>query len=144
MWAGVLVVEPNGLPNSGTNLCFVSPPPNRVGAVLNAVGTSVGPTAVNTYSSCNNITALVITPCIACTKFCTNNVGEYGTIFFSGTVSNCGTNAGSELLRNVAVSNLVNGVLAGAISLSWTPVRAQLSAGAIPTPTSARRLVTPY
>ena len=103
--------EPNNLPSSGTNTCFVSPPPHRVGAVLNAVGVSAGPTAINTYSSCNNITALVITPCIACTKFCTNNVGENGTIFFSGTVSNCGTNTGSERLRDITVSNLVNGVL---------------------------------
>src|SRR5437773_1657630 len=105
------LAEPNGLPNSGTNICFVSPPPRRVGAVLNAVGISVGTTAVNSYSSCNNITALVITPNIACTKFCTNNAGENGTIFFSGTVSNTGTNTGSELLRNITVSNLVNGVL---------------------------------
>src|ERR1041385_7052450 len=105
------LAEPNGLPNSGTNICFVSPPPNRVGAVLNAVGVSVGTTAVNTYASCNNITALVIAPCITCSKTCTNNVGENGTITFGGTVSNCGTNAATDQLRNVTVSNLVNGVL---------------------------------
>src|SRR5436190_11318977 len=105
------LAEPNGLPNSGSNICFVSPSSRRVGAVLNAVGISVGPTAVNTYSSCNNITASVITPGIACTKFCTNNAGGDGTIFFSGTVSNTGTNTGSEQLRNITVSNLVNGVL---------------------------------
>jgi hypothetical protein len=103
--------EPNELPDGGTNTCFVAPGPNRVGAVVNVVGLSVSPTAVNLYSSCNSITALVIAPCIACTNFCTNNVGENGTVFFSGTVSNCGMESGSKLLRNIVVSNLVNGVL---------------------------------
>jgi len=97
--------KPNGLPNSGTNTCFVSPAPNRVGAVLNAVGVSVGDTAVNTYSSCNNITALVVNPCLTCSKSCTNGIGENGTITFGGTVQNCG----DTVLNNVTVSNFVNG-----------------------------------
>src|SRR5438552_2453496 len=52
--------EPNVLPESGINSCFVAPTPQRVGAVLNVVGVSVGTTLVSIVSSCNSITALVI------------------------------------------------------------------------------------
>ena len=51
---------PNELPEGGMNNCFVTPTPQRVGAVLNVVGLAVGPTLVSMVSSCNSITASVI------------------------------------------------------------------------------------
>ena len=35
------LAEPNGLPGSGSNICFVAPAPNRVGALINAVGAKI-------------------------------------------------------------------------------------------------------
>jgi hypothetical protein len=69
------------------------------GQVLIGTGTSV--------TRCNPLPTIVVTPCLSCTKFCTNGIGENGTITFSGVVLNCG----DVDLRSVSVSNLVNGVL---------------------------------
>ena len=49
----------------------------------------------------NPASVRVLAPCISCTKFCTNGVGENGQITFGGSVLNCG----NEPLVNVFIEN---------------------------------------
>jgi len=58
-----------------------------------------------TFSACNSDAIEILNPCISCTKFCTNGIGENGAITFGGSVINCG----NTRLFNVSVSNFVNG-----------------------------------
>ena len=66
-------------------------------------------------SACQTRGVRVIFPNIACTKFCTDAIGESGAISFRGTV----TNSGDVVLRGVSVSNLVNGVLTLVTNISF-------------------------
>jgi len=60
-----------------------------------------------TAAGCGNVSVAIIKPGIACAKFCTNGIGQFGAITYGGFV----TNTGDTPLFNVSVSNLVNGVL---------------------------------
>src|ERR1051325_6437912 len=73
---GYSLSEPNVFQNNWMNDCFAARQSGRIGVVLNVVGVSVGTTAVTASSSCGGINALVISPCLTCTSFCTNNIGD--------------------------------------------------------------------
>src|SRR5262249_50099194 len=112
-------------------VCSAGAAANNVVAVQQALGRSLtgnGTTIQDsTYNDCRNIAATVLIPSIACTKQCSNGVGEGGSITFLGTVSN--TSSNGTTLFGVTVSNLVNGTLTLVTNISSLTAGATASFG---------------